>query len=100
MTTRESKLNANSRNELLIEHEFDAIRLCTKSHSATKSKLFTIACYEHTCDINPTVESIPLQLIPKSFRGRPDKLAKSSRKMTLAREAGPQGDVSDRQVCL
>ena len=46
------------------------------------------------------VESISLQPIPKSFRGRPDKFAKSGRKMTLACEASPQGDVSDRQVCI
>jgi hypothetical protein len=42
----------------------------------------------------------PLELIPKSFRGRPDKFAKGRRKMTLAREAGPQCDVSNRQICI
>ena len=39
-------------------------------------------------------ESIPLQLIPKSFRGRPDKFAKSGRKMTLAREAEARNAMS------
>ncbi len=46
------------------------------------------------------VLQVGLQPIPKSFRGRPDKFAKSGRKMTLAREASPQCDVSDRQVCI
>jgi hypothetical protein len=100
MTTGELKLNANSRKDLTTQTKPNVItniywgtgEKCRASNQDSKTV--------KTLHENLAVESISLLRIPKSFRGRPDKIAKNGRKMTLVREASPQCDVNDRQVCF